>query len=861
MALGVNIVSQFDSKGIKQALAEFKKLEGAGAKSTYALRTMDSALNNGVKQIMKYGTLVAGTAGVFAYSLVNAASSVEESMSKVRVVFGNSAQAVVDFASTSASSIGMSKQQALEAAGTYGNLFQAFGIGKKASQEMSTELVKLAADLASFNNASIDDALQALRSGLSGETEPLKRFGVALNDVRLKQEALNLGIYSGKGNLDIAAKSQAAFALIMKDTALAQGDFARTSDGVANQQRILAAQFADVRAELGEALIPTFKRIVSYITENVLPKVRDFAKVLGEEGVGGAINFVVDGFLDFTSSGGKVKDTILVLAAAITTLKLVIIAATIAQKVFNVALFANPIGIVVAAIIAFGVAVVAAYLRFEGFRKVVHAVINAVIGMFENMVNYWIKAINLVIKGINLFGGVLRAVGIDVPKLGELGAVAFGRIGAAADNAKKKVTDFGDAAEQARFKAIGERIATGGGVTTTTTGDDEKTGGGVGKTVKTAKEKLKEYTDALKGAMDAERSFTKSGKDVAGARQDLQKATQRVADAQAKFNQVTRGYGADSQQAVAAMARVQDAAKRLRDANLSQQDSVRGLAAAEKKLADLRNLKANPADVAEAERKLERSKYANEEAVFRVAEAEAELAKVRLDPESSAVDIRRAEIDLAQAKLSVTDATIAVREAETALAAEIDRKATAEEIAEAERDVERAKYAVEDATNAVRDATFEQTVAQAFYNEVVNGAKEGSAAYTEALKELLDAQEDERDASEKVTDQLWREWEATNALREAKEKLAALGAEVGNRIVTRATNAFNASLPTTLSNAGGVASSGQVQLPDAVTITNNISAGMGADAKEIAQVIVDSLRDYERSNGFIPVTAQYAIAI
>ena len=265
MALGVNIVSQFDSKGIKQALAEFKKLEGAGAKSTYALRTMDSALNNGVKQIMKYGTLVAGTAGVFAYSLVNAASSVEESMSKVRVVFGNSAQAVVDFASTSASSIGMSKQQALEAAGTYGNLFQAFGIGKKASQEMSTELVKLAADLASFNNASIDDALQALRSGLSGETEPLKRFGVALNDVRLKQEALNLGIYSGKGNLDIAAKSQAAFALIMKDTALAQGDFERTSSGVANQQRILAAQFADVRAELGEALIPTFKLSLIHI--------------------------------------------------------------------------------------------------------------------------------------------------------------------------------------------------------------------------------------------------------------------------------------------------------------------------------------------------------------------------------------------------------------------------------------------------------------------------------------------------------------------------------------------------------------------------------------------------------------------
>ena len=852
MALGVNIVSQFDAKGIKQAIAEFKKLEGAGAKATYGLRTADAALGAGVKQVMKYGAILAGAAGVLGYSLINAASALEESMSKVEVVFGDSADAVVSFAETAATNIGISKQAALEAAGTYGNLFQAFGIGKQQSQEMSTSLVTLAADLASFNNATIDDALLALRSGLSGETEPLKRFGVALNDVRLKQEALNLGLYSGKGNLDIAAKSQAAFALIMRDTSLAQGDFARTSDGVANQQRIVAAQFADVRAELGMALIPAFKSLMGFVTDNVLPKLRELVAVLGKEGVGGAFKFVVGEFVGFVSSGGKVKDTILVLTAAIVALKLVVLAATIATKLFHVTLLANPIGIVVAALIALGVAVVAAYLRFEGFRKVVNAVLNFLIRTVENFVNANITAFNVVIKSINLFGGLLRKIGVDMPVLGEIGKVTFGRIGDAAEAAGRQVVDVTKMILDAEARTSGKIV----GTTPTVT---PPVGSTAAATIKTAKEKIKEYIDSLKGVTNAERALTRSGRDVIDARNDLTKATQRVADAQARFNQVTRGYGVDSKEAIDAMQKVQDAARRLRDANLSQQDAVRGLAAAEKKLADLRNLRANPEDIASAERKLERSKYANEEAVFRVAEAEAALAKIRLDPESSAVEIRRAEISLAEAKLSVTDSTISQRDAETDLAKLRTLVASPDEIAEAERDLEKAKYAVADATDAVRDATVGQAVAQALYVEITEGAKEGSEAYKDALNDLVAAQEAERDASEKVTDQLWREYEATEALREAKEKLAAVAAAVGQNIVTRATNQVTANMPTAMTTPNGVTP--VVDNSRTIEIVNNISAGLGADGRQLANIIVDGLRGFERANGFIPITAQYAISV
>jgi hypothetical protein len=156
----------------------------------------------------------------------------------------------------------LSEQKALESAGTYGNLFQAFGITQDAAQEMSMTMVELAADLASFNNTSIEDALEAIRSGLSGETEPLKRYGAALTEARMKQEALNIGIYDGTGALSAAQKAQAAYALILKDTQLAQGDVARTAGGYANQVKFLQSQFENLTAQLGTMLLPVVLNVV-----------------------------------------------------------------------------------------------------------------------------------------------------------------------------------------------------------------------------------------------------------------------------------------------------------------------------------------------------------------------------------------------------------------------------------------------------------------------------------------------------------------------------------------------------------------------------------------------------------------------
>lgn len=188
---------------------------------------------------------------------ISRASDLNESLSKTRIVFGDATTEVEKFATGSAHAMGISRQATLEATSTFGNLFTAMRIGQKPAAEMSMTIVKLASDLASFNNTDPAEALMALRSGLVGEIEPLRKYGVNLNAVAIEQRALSLGLIDNVAQLTPATKAQAAYSIILEQTRTAQGDFARTSDGLANSQRTLKAVFEDVQASIGKALLPT----------------------------------------------------------------------------------------------------------------------------------------------------------------------------------------------------------------------------------------------------------------------------------------------------------------------------------------------------------------------------------------------------------------------------------------------------------------------------------------------------------------------------------------------------------------------------------------------------------------------------
>lgn len=282
------VVIAGDSSGARSAFRDVE--QGADG-----LRTKLAGVG---QSMMRFGGMM--TAGVtlplvlLGKSSFDAASDLNESMSKVNMVFAENAAEIKKWSKTSAEAMGISRQEALEAAGTFGNLFSAMKIGPVLSKDMSKNLVQLASDLASFNNENPEDVLIALRAGLLGETEPMRRFGSTLSATRVEMRALELaqagfleGLLEQDGEITASAKAQAAYSLILEDTALAQGDFARTADGAANKQRILSAKFKDAMALLGQSLIPIFQKLATVVAKvadwfsNLDPKIQQFAVYAG----------------------------------------------------------------------------------------------------------------------------------------------------------------------------------------------------------------------------------------------------------------------------------------------------------------------------------------------------------------------------------------------------------------------------------------------------------------------------------------------------------------------------------------------------------------------------------------------------
>ena len=222
-----------------------------------------NSLGKTMGTVIRTGALAAGAglglAVVAAFKFGNAASSMNESLSKSQVVFGASAKGIEDWSKNAAKNFGQSRQEALEMAATFGNLFSAMGLGQRESAGLGTKIVELASDLASFNNIPIDEALIKLRAGLVGEAEPLRVLGVQLTEATVKAKAMQLGLADANGELSEGAKVQARYALIMEQTKNAQGDFARTADGAANSQRILSATWKDTQVTLGQIMLPLLK--------------------------------------------------------------------------------------------------------------------------------------------------------------------------------------------------------------------------------------------------------------------------------------------------------------------------------------------------------------------------------------------------------------------------------------------------------------------------------------------------------------------------------------------------------------------------------------------------------------------------
>jgi len=240
MAISLPIVSKFDSRGVDQAETSMQQLGNVAKVTGIAMAAAFAA-----------ATVAAVEFGVQA---VKSASAFEETTAAVGQVFGEGAKQLEDFAKTASTSMGQSRTQFLQAAKTFGIFGKAAGLAGQENADFATSLTGLSSDLASFNDTSIDESITAIGAALRGESEPIRRFAVLLDDATLKARALEMGIYNGTGSLSQQQRVLAAYQEILAQTTIQQGDYARTADGVANGSRTLQATFENLKITIGEAL-------------------------------------------------------------------------------------------------------------------------------------------------------------------------------------------------------------------------------------------------------------------------------------------------------------------------------------------------------------------------------------------------------------------------------------------------------------------------------------------------------------------------------------------------------------------------------------------------------------------------------
>lgn len=198
-----------------------------------------------------------GAISSFVSKSVDAFAELEDSTAAAGVVFGDSMQTIIDQSSTAAQAIGISKQQVIDAAATFGTYGKSAGLAGKDLAGFATQMTSLAGDMASLKGKKPEQAIEAIGSALRGEMEPIRKFGVLLDDATLRSQAMKMGLIATTDEgLTPQVKVLAAQAAILAQTSDAQGDFARTSQSTANVQKTLAAESANLSAEIGQKLAP-----------------------------------------------------------------------------------------------------------------------------------------------------------------------------------------------------------------------------------------------------------------------------------------------------------------------------------------------------------------------------------------------------------------------------------------------------------------------------------------------------------------------------------------------------------------------------------------------------------------------------
>ncbi len=268
------------AKGFQSAVA--KELAGVGGPGGTAGKAAGKSFTDGfggsLKKLAGMASIALAATGVgkFFSDSVSQASNLNESLNAVNVSFGKNAEGIKKLGQEAATSLGLSTQQFNQlAVGFTAFTEKIAGPGGDVVKVMD-DLTTRGADFASVMNLDVNEAMGLFRAGLAGETEPLRRYGIDVSEASVKAFAYANNIAATGTELTEQQKIQARYGAIMEQTNRMAGDFANTSDGLANAQRILKAEFANVQAEVGAALLPALQALIPALT----PLVKELGPVL-----------------------------------------------------------------------------------------------------------------------------------------------------------------------------------------------------------------------------------------------------------------------------------------------------------------------------------------------------------------------------------------------------------------------------------------------------------------------------------------------------------------------------------------------------------------------------------------------------
>jgi hypothetical protein len=310
--------------------------------------------------------------------MTDSASNLAEEISKSNVIWGEQAAEIESFADRAATALGLSKQSALEATSTFSVYADQMGLSGTEAAGFSTQMAALAADMASFSNTSPEEAIQALGSAFRGESDPIERYGVQL-----------VGVTNG---LEGSAKAMAIYQSILAQTGNAQGDFERTSGGLAAQQKILSAEFANVQTEIGTIFLPIALELTRVL--------RDVVEVIR------------DAVARFNELSPPIKTAILAVGGIVLAIGPALVAMTgIVSAVGMVtAALASPLIVPIGAAIAAVTALAAAFIFFgDDIVAVANSVLSYGVGIAQQLASGIMAGVSYVVDALSYIGDVITS--------------------------------------------------------------------------------------------------------------------------------------------------------------------------------------------------------------------------------------------------------------------------------------------------------------------------------------------------------------------------------------------------------------------------------------------------------------------